>query len=112
MLLKTLVWFLFCVLLTDVPVASKVTEFRIGVILITGNGSPYDVKRSGAAVTLAVREVNKQVLNDSYRIVPIMRTYGPKCDANKAPGNEPETRVHVQAETLRLNHLVVLGGFL
>ena len=62
------------------------TEFRIGVILITGNGSPYDVKRSGAAVTLAVREVNSQVLNDSYRIVPIMRTYGPKCDANKAPG--------------------------
>ncbi|KAK2155082.1 hypothetical protein NP493_2110g00016 [Ridgeia piscesae] len=89
MLTKTVVWICFCVLLTDVIASTNVTEFRIGVILITGNGSPYDVKRSGAAVTLAVDEVNSQLLNDSYRIVPIMRTYGPKCDANKAPGTLP-----------------------
>ncbi|KAI0222777.1 hypothetical protein LSAT2_025941, partial [Lamellibrachia satsuma] len=83
---KMLVWILFCVLLTDIAVTSSVTEFRVGVILITGNGSPYDIKRSGAAVMLAFDEVNRHLLNDNYKIVPIMRTYGPKCDANKAPG--------------------------
>ena len=65
---------------------ANVTVFRVGVILIEGNESPYDLKRSGAAVTLAFDKVNEDVLNNSYRIVPIMRSYGPMCDANKAPG--------------------------
>ena len=81
-----LVLVLFCALVTGITVIANVTEFRVGVILIEGNGSPYDVKRSGVAVTLAFDKVNADVLNNSYRIVPIMRSYGPKCDANKAPG--------------------------
>ena len=70
----------------DITVIANKTVFRIGVILINDNESPYDLKRSGAAVTLAFDKVNEYVLNGSYRIEPVMRSYGPKCDANKAPG--------------------------
>ena len=81
-----LVVILFCALVADNTVTANKTVFRIGVILINDNESPYDLKRSGAAITLAFDKVNEYVLNGSYRIEPVMRSYGPKCDANEAPG--------------------------
>ena len=67
--------------------ASALIEFRVGVILISGHGAPYDVERSGAAVELAFEDVNRKLLNTTrYQLKPIIRTYGPACDASKAPG--------------------------
>ena len=66
--------------------AGAVTVYKVGVILISEHGAPYDVERSGAAVELAFEEVNNKLLNSSYQLQPIVRTYGPACDAAKAPG--------------------------
>ena len=64
-----------------------VIEFRVGVILIDGHGAPYDRIRSGPAIDMAFEMVNREILNSSYRLVKVDRKYGPKCDANVAPGN-------------------------
>ena len=65
---------------------ANVRVLRVGVILIEGNEPPYDLKRSGAAVTLAFDKINGDVFNGSCRIEPGIRSYGPKCDANETPG--------------------------
>ena len=63
-----------------------VTEFRVGVILINGHGAPYDKIRSAPAIDMAFDMVNREILNSSYRLVKVDREYGPRCDANVAPG--------------------------
>ena len=66
----------------------SVTEFKVGVVVISKNGAPYDIERSGAAIRLAFDRVNTQILDPKkYRIKMIERTYGPACDAKSAPGN-------------------------
>ncbi len=67
-------------------VLGNVTEFRVGVIIISESGAPYDIERAGAAIDLAFEKVNQDILNASYRMVQIQRRYGPACDAEKAPG--------------------------
>ena len=68
------------------PKMTGVIELKVGVIIIDGHGAPYDVQRSGAAIQMAFDEVNKNLLNDSYKLVKIERHYGPQCDAETAPG--------------------------
>ena len=67
-------------------VTNNVTEFKVGVIIISDSGAPYDVERAGAAIDLAFEKVNTEILNASYRITQIKKRYGPVCDAEKAPG--------------------------
>ena len=66
--------------------SDDVIELPVGVILIDGQGAPYDRKRSASAIDIAFETVNRDILNSSYRLVKIDRKYGPKCDANVAPG--------------------------
>ena len=65
---------------------NNVTEFKVGVIIISDSGAPYDIERAGAAIDLAFEKVNREVLNTSYRITQIQKKYGPVCSAEKAPG--------------------------
>ena len=63
------------------------TTYKVGVVLISDHGAPYDVERSGAAVRLAFDMVNEQVLNGTaVQLEPVTRSYGPACDAATAPG--------------------------
>ena len=63
------------------------TEIRVGVIIINGSNTPYDYGRTMAAIDIAVEQVNKEFLTlPDYKLVPIVTTYGPKCDASTAPG--------------------------
>ena len=71
---------------TDYGKEENVTIFNVGVILISKSGTPYDIERSGAAIEMAFEYVNQEILDSSYMIKPVMRKYGPKCDANTAPG--------------------------
>ena len=68
-----------------------VTVYKVGVILISDPGVPYGVQRSGAAVQLAFENVNKEVLNSSFQLQPVLRTYGPACDAATAPGQSNQS---------------------
>jgi hypothetical protein len=74
------------VLVSHDLVGADVTRIRIGVILGTGNDAPYDIERSGAAIDLAVSKVNKDILNSSYSLVAIKKTFTGGCDATLAPG--------------------------
>ena len=65
---------------------SDVTEYKIGVILIQGHGAPYDFARSAPAIDVALEKLNRDILNSSYQLTMIQRTYGPECDAALAPG--------------------------
>ena len=65
---------------------SNVTEFKVGVIIISDSGTPYDIERAGAAIDLAFEKVNREILNGSYHITQIQKKYGPFCNAEKAPG--------------------------
>ena len=84
--------FLFLVLDQNILVTSQdqgfgnVTEFKVGVIIISDSGAPYDIKRAGAAIDLAFDKVNREILNGSYSITQIQKKYGPFCNAEKAPG--------------------------
>ena len=75
-----------CVTSQITHVTNNVTEFKVGVIIISNSGTPYDIERVGAAVDLAFEKVNAEILNASYRITQIQKRYGPVCDAEKAPG--------------------------
>ena len=70
----------------SVVVDADVIKLYVGVILETGSDSPDDMLRSGAAIDLAVEEVNSNILNDSYRLVAINRVFTGGCNATGAPG--------------------------
>ena len=65
---------------------TNVTDLHVGVLLISRYGAPYDAERTMPAIDLAVEYVNENVLNASYRMVPIRRPYGSQCSAARAPG--------------------------
>ncbi|ELT87878.1 hypothetical protein CAPTEDRAFT_108671 [Capitella teleta] len=59
----------------------------MGVFLITQEDAPYNVGRAGAAIDIAKERVNSELLTaGTHRLVVLLRTYGPMCDAAKAPG--------------------------
>ena len=70
----------------DGNLTGSVTEYKIGVILIQGHGAPYDFARSAPAIDVALEKLNRDILNSSYQLTMIQRTYGPECDAALAPG--------------------------
>ncbi len=76
----------FYLLVMQLLRVSGVVEYKVGVIIISDNGSPYDVERTGPAIELAFEKVNSDLLNDSYKLTPIRKIYGPHCDAAMAPG--------------------------
>ena len=66
---------------------SLCTDYKIGVLVINGHGSPYDMERSGAAIQLGLERVNREIMDArGDRLVPIFRTYGPECDRMRAAG--------------------------
>ena len=73
-------------LATPGAAASNVTYLRIGVILGTGNDAPYDMERSGAAIDLAVEKVNSEILNESFQIQTVKKTFTGGCDATLSAG--------------------------
>lgn len=68
------------------PCIDAIIEIKLGVVLVDEHGAPYDLKRCGAAVELAVEEVNKELLAPSHKLVPIIRSFGPECDPMQAAG--------------------------
>ncbi len=76
----------FYILVMQLLRVSGVVEYKVGVIIISDNGSPYDVERTGPAIELAFEKVNSDLLNDSYKLMPIRKIFGPHCDASMAPG--------------------------
>ena len=74
-----------CLLLCGI--CHAVTEIKVGVILISGSGAPYDYERTAPAIDIAVEKVNRELINNAtHLLVPLKRTYGPSCDAVQAPG--------------------------
>ena len=65
---------------------SGVTEIKIGVVLISDRNLVYGYHRVAPAIDMAVERVNNDILNSSYRLVTVMRWYGPVCDGAEAPG--------------------------
>lgn len=70
---------------------ANVTYLRIGIILGTGNDAPYDMERSGAAIDLAVEKVNDEILNASYQIETVKKTFTNGCDASRSAGKSHVT---------------------
>ena len=80
-------WRILCFLLVFSGPSGATINVKVGVLLISGNGAPYDYERTAAAVDLAVEKVNSDVLvNTSHRLEAFIETYGPECDAATAPG--------------------------
>ena len=71
-------WLVWC--------TSALTEIKIGVVLISDRNLVYGYHRVAAAIDMAVDRVNNDILNSSYRLVTVMRLYGPVCDGAEAPG--------------------------
>ena len=74
---------------------STVTEIKIGVVLISDRNLVYGYHRVAAAVDMAVDRVNRDILNSSYRLVTVMRWYGPACDGAEAPGKSTLIAINV-----------------
>ncbi len=72
---------------------SALQEIRVGVLLVEGSGAPYDVHRSGAAVELALAEVNRDLAEIGVTLVPILKTFGPSCDPAMATGRKMKFRI-------------------
>ena len=73
---------------TEAASPANVT-YKVGVILISGHGAPYDIERTGAAILLAFEAVNEnlhRLFNGSVQLEPVIRSFGPACSAAKAPG--------------------------
>lgn len=63
-------------------------NIKIGVMIIDDYGGPYDWKKSGAAIRLALEKVNNDILKGTpYQITAIEKQYGPGCDQKETPGN-------------------------
>ena len=80
-------WYSLPVLVLFARTVTAVVKVKVGVMLISELGSPYDYERTVAAIDLAVDKINTEILdNNSHQLVPFIRKYGPKCDAASAPG--------------------------
>ena len=80
---------LFCiaVLLAILELSLCVKEIKVGIILIYKSGSPFDYERTMGALDVAGDTINTEIFdNVTVRLVPIVKKYGPQCDANMAPG--------------------------
>ena len=64
-----------------------ITKIKVGVLLISQYGSPYDGERALPAIDMALEKVNNGILNSSYELVMVKRLYGRECSAANAPGN-------------------------
>ncbi|XP_048242362.1 atrial natriuretic peptide receptor 1-like [Haliotis rufescens] len=79
--------FLLCVVLGHgVWGVGNVTEYKVGVMLISGSDVPYSFERTGPAIKLAFQKVNREILNSSYQLVPVERPYDDICSARNATG--------------------------
>ncbi|CAH1786475.1 unnamed protein product [Owenia fusiformis] len=63
-----------------------ITEINVGVLIIDDDDSPYSIKRTGAAVDLAIAKVNSEILNSDFNLTVHKQPYGGGCTAAKAPG--------------------------
>ncbi|XP_046567278.1 atrial natriuretic peptide receptor 1-like [Haliotis rubra] len=78
--------FLLVVVLGHVWGVGAVTEYKVGVMLISGSDVPYSFERTGPAIRLAFQKVNREILNSSYQLVPVERPYDDICSARNATG--------------------------
>ncbi len=82
LLVSTILW-----LILQGVQSENITELKVGVLVVSGSGAPYDLERCGAAIDMALEDVNNQLLrNLSYRLVKVQQQFGPVCDASQAPG--------------------------
>ncbi|CAD5112906.1 DgyrCDS2113 [Dimorphilus gyrociliatus] len=59
--------------------------------MINDYGGPYDWKKSGAAIRLALERVNTDILKGTpYQITAIEKQYGPGCDQKETPAISAE----------------------
>ncbi|KAK2147698.1 hypothetical protein LSH36_540g00043 [Paralvinella palmiformis] len=65
---------------------TSVTYLRVGVVLGTDSDSPCAMQRSGAAIDLAVQRINDEILNSSYQIQTVKRTFSGGCNATMSTG--------------------------
>ncbi|KAK3585416.1 hypothetical protein CHS0354_020133 [Potamilus streckersoni] len=82
-------------LVSNLGGCDSVVEFKVGVSIISGLGSPYDIERVGPAIELAFQKVNNEILNSSYALVKLERSYGKICSSTNA-----SAEVYQQVEQL------------
>ena len=88
--LSSYVWLMVLLTLDKALPGSGVTEYKVGVVAIHALWLPYGERRTGPAMDMAFDAVNKHLMNNSYKITPVVRTYGPYCDASVAPGRQKQ----------------------
>ena len=66
--------------------STNITEYKVGVIMISGHGAPFDVQKTGPAIHLAIEKVNTDILPAGHRLTFVEKHYGPDCDISDAPG--------------------------
>nr|KAG5686052.1 hypothetical protein BaRGS_028430 [Batillaria attramentaria] len=76
----------FIAVTLETMAVQSVTEIKVGVLLIADSRVPYSVHRVAPAVDIALETVNRDLLNDSYRLVSELRIYDDICDARYATG--------------------------
>ena len=67
-------------------VTADVNYIKVGIVVETGSDVPYDMRRSGAAIDLAIDKINAEILNASYRIQTTRRTFCGGCNVTNAIG--------------------------
>ncbi|XP_041372123.1 atrial natriuretic peptide receptor 3-like [Gigantopelta aegis] len=55
-------------------------------MLIRDNSTPYTLERVEPAIQVAINVVNSEILNSSYRLVPVLRAYDNECNARNGTG--------------------------
>ena len=61
-------------------------ELKVGVMLISNADAPYTMERVGPGIQIAINKVNSEILNSSYKLVPVARAYDNTCNARNATG--------------------------
>jgi hypothetical protein len=77
---------LIILLTSKITYSHGIHTFKIGVPLVASAGTPYDIERVGPAIDIAVKKVNKEILNGSYQLEIIEKPYGSFCSGSRAPG--------------------------
>ena len=77
---------LIILLTIKITYSHGIQTFKLGVTLIASAGTPYDIERAGPAIDIAVKKVNKEILNGSYQLEIIEKPYGVFCSGSVAPG--------------------------
>lgn len=77
---------LIILLTSKITYIHSIETFKLGVPLIASAGTPYDLERVGPAIDIAVKKVNKEILNGSYQLEIIEKPYGVFCSGSVAPG--------------------------